>query len=62
MDDLIFLVCRKQRRIFCKMINILTPLILEGIKSIFESSKKLCIQNNEYDKYLMTFQIYFLEL
>ena len=39
-----------------RLVNILTPLVLEGIKSIFESSKKLCIQNNEYDKYLMTFQ------
>jgi hypothetical protein len=39
-----------------RLVNILTPLILEGIKSIFESSKKLCIQNDEYDKYLMTFQ------
>jgi hypothetical protein len=39
-----------------RLINILTPVILEGIKSIYDNSKKLCVQNDEYDKYLMTFQ------
>jgi len=39
-----------------RLVNILTPYILEGIKSIFDSAKKLCVQNDEYDKYLMTFQ------
>jgi hypothetical protein len=31
-------------------------LIIEGFKSIFEESYKLCKDNNETDKYLMTFQ------
>jgi hypothetical protein len=39
-----------------RLVNILTPYVLEGIKSIFDSAKKLCLQNDEYDKYLMTFQ------
>ena len=39
-----------------RLVNILTPYILEGVKSIFDSAKKLCVQNDEYDKYLMTFQ------
>ena len=39
-----------------RLVNILTPYLLEGIKSIFDSAKKLCLQNDEYDKYLMTFQ------
>ena len=39
-----------------RLVNVLTPYILEGIKSLFESAKKLCVQNDEYDKYLMTFQ------
>ena len=38
------------------MINILTPLLIEGFKSIFEESWKLCKENDELDKYLMTFQ------
>jgi hypothetical protein len=34
----------------------LTPLIIDGYKSILEESVKLCKDNNEMDKYLMTFQ------
>lgn len=39
-----------------RLVNILTPLILEGVKSLFNDAKKLCIENNESSKYLMTFQ------
>ena len=39
-----------------RLVNILTPLILEGVKSLFNDAKKLCIENNENAKYLMTFQ------
>ena len=40
----------------CRLVNILTPLVVDGIKSIFKDSEDLCIQNNEENKYLMTFQ------
>jgi len=39
-----------------RLLTILTPLILEGFKSIFDESIKLCKENGEMDKYLMTFQ------
>ena len=39
-----------------RLITILTPLIIDGYKSILEESIKLCKDNNEIDKYLMTFQ------
>ena len=39
-----------------RLLTILTPLIVEGLKSIFDESVKLCKSNNEMDKYLMTFQ------
>jgi hypothetical protein len=39
-----------------RLLTILTPLIIEGFKSIFEESFNLCKANNEQDKYLMTFQ------
>jgi hypothetical protein len=39
-----------------RLLTILTPLIIEGFKSIFEESYKLCKENDELDKYLMTFQ------
>jgi len=39
-----------------RLISILTPLIIDGYKSILEEALKLCKENNEMDKYLMTFQ------
>ena len=39
-----------------RLVNILCPLIVEGLHSIFEESLKLCKDNNETEKYLMTFQ------
>ena len=39
-----------------RLINILTPLIIEGYKSILDEAIKLCKENNEMNKYLMTFQ------
>lgn len=39
-----------------RLVTILTPAIIDGYKSIFEEAVKLCRENNEMDKYLMTFQ------
>jgi hypothetical protein len=39
-----------------RLLTILTPLIIEGFKSIFEESYNLCKDNGETEKYLMTFQ------
>ena len=39
-----------------RLVTIFTPLIIEGYKSIFSEALQLCKQNNEMDKYLMTFQ------
>ena len=39
-----------------RLITILTPLLIDGYKSILSESIKLCKSNNEMDKYLMTFQ------
>ena len=39
-----------------RLINILTPLVIDGYKSILEEAVKLCRDNGESDKYLMTFQ------
>lgn len=39
-----------------RLLNILTPLIIQGIKSIFTEAVDLCLDNDEDDKYLMTFQ------
>ena len=39
-----------------RLLTILTPLIIEGFKSIFDESVTLCKNNGEMEKYLMTFQ------
>jgi hypothetical protein len=39
-----------------RLISILSPLIIDGYKSILDEAVKLCKENNEMEKYLMTFQ------
>ncbi len=39
-----------------RLVTILTPLVIDGFKSILDESIKLCNDNNESNKYLMTFQ------
>ena len=39
-----------------RLVTILTPLVHEGILSIFNESWALCVDNDEEEKYLMTFQ------
>lgn len=39
-----------------RLVNALTPCIIEGINSIFHEANRLCEENDENEKYLMTFQ------
>ena len=39
-----------------RLTNILTPCMIEGIKSIFDEAYNMCVENDEESKYLMTFQ------
>lgn len=39
-----------------RLVTILTPLLVDGYKSILDESIKMCRENKEPDKYLMTFQ------
>ena len=57
MDDYSVSSLQESRNEWCaRLINILTPLIIEGVKSIFNESWTLCQENDEHEKYLMTFQ------
>lgn len=57
MDDFILSNLNEARNEWCaRLINIFTPLIIQGIKSIFNESWTMCVTNNEPAKYLMTFQ------
>jgi hypothetical protein len=57
MDDFVLSNLQESRNEWCsRLISIFTPLVNEGIRSIFNESWKLCLDNNEPEKYLMTFQ------
>merc|ERR1712070_858362 len=38
------------------LMNSISPHIIDGFRSIFNESMELCQNNNEPDKYLMTYQ------
>ena len=57
MDDFTLATLQDSRNEWCmQLVNILTPVVIEGFNSIFQESWKLCESNDEEDKYLMTFQ------
>lgn len=57
MDDFVISNLHESRNEWCsRLVSILTPLIVEGIKSIFNEAWKLCLDTDELNKYLMTFQ------
>jgi len=57
MDDFVVSNLHESKNEWCgRLVSILTPLVIEGIKSIFNESWKMCVDNNEMSKYLMTFQ------
>ena len=39
-----------------RLVTILSPFVIEGFKSIYTDAFKLCVENDEEEKYLMTFQ------
>lgn len=57
MDDFVLANLHESRNEWCgRLVSIFTPLVIEGIKSIFAESWKMCVENDETNKYLMTFQ------
>ena len=63
MDDFVLENLQASRNDFCsRLINLLTPHIHSGLKSIFDEAWRLCIENGETTKYLMTFQNFLLRV
>ena len=63
MDDFVLENLEASRNDFCsRLINLITPHIHSGLKSIFDEAWKLCIENGETTKYLMTFQNFLLRV
>ena len=59
MDDYSVTSLSDSKNEWCaRLVNILTPVTIQGIKSIFDEAYELCKENDELDKYLMTFQTF----
>jgi len=57
MDDFSVTSLGESKNEWCaRLLDILTPSISQGVRSIFDEAWKLCLDNKEKDKYLMTFQ------
>ena len=57
MDDFVLTNLQDSRNEWCsRLVSIFCPLVIEGMKSIFNEAWKICIDTNEPAKYLMTYQ------
>jgi hypothetical protein len=57
MDDFVISNLHESRNEWCsRLVSIFTPLVTEGVRSIFNEAWKICLENDEANKYLMTFQ------
>lgn len=59
MDDFVISNLNESRNEWCsRLVSIFTPLVNEGIRSIFKEAWDVCVNEDEANKYLMTFQNY----
>lgn len=57
MDDFVISNLHEARNEWCsRLVSIFSPLVEEGIRSIFNEAWKMCVDTDEMGKYLMTFQ------
>ena len=57
MDDFVISNLHESRNEWCsRLVSIMTPLVEEGLRSIFDEAWKICVDSDEMNKYLMTFQ------
>lgn len=57
MDDFVPSNLHESRNEWCaRLVSTLTPLVIDGMRSIFNEAWNMCITNDEAGKYLMTFQ------
>jgi hypothetical protein len=57
MDDFVISNLHEAKNEWCsRLVSIFSPLVIEGIRSIFNESWKMCADTDELGKYLMTFQ------
>jgi len=59
MDDYSVASLSESKNEWCaRLVNIFTPAVVSGLKSIFEEAWQLCVDSDEEDKYLITFQTF----
>ena len=59
MDDYSISSLVESKNEWCsRLVSILSPAIIEGLDSIFKEALELCVNNDEEEKYLMTFQTF----
>jgi hypothetical protein len=59
MDDYSVASLSESKNEWCaRLVNIFTPAVVSGLRSIFEEAWQLCVENDEEDKYLITFQTF----
>mgnify|MGYP007043423618 CR=1 FL=1 len=57
MDDFVISNLHESRNEWCsRLVSVLSPMVMEGIKSIYNEAWNMCVSSNEKSKYLMTFQ------
>ena len=57
MDDFVISNLQEARNEWCsRLVSLFTPLVEEGLKSLFDEAWKMCVDTDEMSKYLMTFQ------
>ena len=57
MDDFVISNLYESRNEWCsRLVGTFTPLVVEGIRSLFNEAWKMCVDTDEVGKYLMTFQ------
>jgi len=57
MDDFVISNLHEAKNEWCsRLVSIFSPLVIEGVRSIFNESWKMCVDTDEMGKYLMTFQ------
>jgi hypothetical protein len=57
MDDFVVANLHESRNEWCaRLVTILCPMVIQGIRSVFDEAWILCLESNDPNKYLMTFQ------
>lgn len=59
MDDYTLSSLTESKNEWCaRLVSIFTPAVIQGLKSIFQEAWNICEENDELDKYLLTFQTF----